>query len=742
MTTQTSELVQVEVGLSRPGVRWQPVVGSEGESLVSRQTQLTDNERHTLLSESRDILSRCLPPREKGRLTGLVVGHIQSGKTLSFTTVAALARDNKYRLIIIITGTVKILNEQSVSRIFAQLRTTSRRDYAWKTYRNPTRRHQQEIKGALDDWTREVTSGLPPQTVLITVLKHHIRLKNLASLLESLDLQGVPALIIDDESDQAGLNTMARRPGDARSATNRQIERIRRATPHHTYLGYTATPQAPLLINILDTLSPEFVKVLTPGHEYTGGADFLSHVPPLVRVIPDADVPRPHQPPPGPPGSLLEAMRVFFLGVADGIHKHSEASARNRSMLVHPSTRTADHADFYRWVQFVKTSWDGILSEQPRSSDYDELIDDFQKAYADLRDTDLTISSFADLVETLPQAIRGTSVHEINSNVPDEIGDHIDEFWRRSYSTILVGGQKLERGFTVEGLTVTYMPRGVGVGNADSIQQRARFYGYNRSSLGICRVYLESDARDAYASYVDAEEDLRKRLEEFTITGKPLQEWRRMFFLDASLKPTRNNVLDIDYTRGPSANSWSYPLPPIYLQSSIEDNRRLVETLTSRLNFIEDDGDIRRTPAQKHLVDRSVSLREVLENILVPWKVTDPDDARDFTAVRLLIQRSIESNGDESCSIYRMSDKRTEGRSLSKGRIQPFQGRNPSTGYPGDRALHTPGRVTIQLHHYPMVSESPESLRSGQAIATGVDQLAIWIPSRIARGMVVQPQGG
>ena len=305
---------------------------------MSRQTQLTDNERHTLLSESRGILSRCLPPREKGRLTGLVVGHIQSGKTLSFTTVAALARDNKYRLIIIITGTVKILNEQSVSRIFAQLRTTSRRDYAWKTYRNPTRRHQQEIKGALDDWTREVTSGLPPQTVLITVLKHHIRLKNLASLLESLDLQGVPALIIDDESDQAGLNTMARRPGDARSATNRQIERIRRATPHHTYLGYTATPQAPLLINILDTLSPEFVKVLTPGHEYTGGADFLSHVPPLVRVIPDADVPRPHQPPPGPPGSLLEAMRVFFLGVADGIHKHSEASARNRSMLVHPST--------------------------------------------------------------------------------------------------------------------------------------------------------------------------------------------------------------------------------------------------------------------------------------------------------------------------------------------------------------------------------------------------------------------
>ena len=739
METQTSELVEVEAELSCPGVRWQPVVGCEAESVVN-QTSLSEDERSTLLSESREILSRCLPPSEdEGRLTGLVVGHIQSGKTLSFTTVAALARDNKYRIIIVITGTVNILNAQSVSRIFAQLGTTSHPDYVWKTYRNPIRQHQQQIKGVLEDWTREVAGGLPPQTVLITVLKHYSRLESLASLLESLDLQGVPALIIDDESDQAGLNTMARRPGGNRSETNRQIERIRQAVPHHTYLGYTATPQAPLLINILDTLSPEFVKVLTPGREYTGGADFLSHVPPLVRVIPDAEVPPSHDISDVAPDSLTEAMRVFFLGVADGICKQS---ARNRSMLVHPSTRTADHADFYDWVQSVKMMWDGILSEQPRSGDYEDMIEDFQSTYTDLQATAPAVSSFSDLVDMLPQAIRRTSVHEINSNVPDEIGDHIDEFWSRSYSTILVGGQKLERGFTVEGLTVTYMPRGVGVGNADSIQQRARFYGYNRSTLGICRVYLESDAREAYASYVDAEEDLRKRLEEFTATGRPLQEWGRMFFLDDSLKPTRNNVLDIDYTRGPSANSWTHPLPPIYSPSSIEDNRRLVENLKSRFNFMGDDGDIRRTSAQRHLVDHSVSLREVLEHVLVPWAVTDPDAARDFTAVRLLIQRSIESNGDESCSIYRMSDKRTEGRSLSNGRIQPFQGRNASTGYPGDRALHKPDRVTIQLHHYPKVSESSDSLRSGQAIATDVDQLAIWIPSRIAGGMVVQPQGG
>ena len=77
----------------------------------------------------------------------------------------------------------------------------------------------------------------------------------------------------------------------------------------------------------------------------------------------------------------------------------------------------------------------------------------------------------------------------------------------------------MDRGFTVEGLTVTYMPRSVGVGNADTIQQRARFFGYKQSYLGYCRVYLDEDARDAYIDYVEHEEDMRRRLAEHQESG-------------------------------------------------------------------------------------------------------------------------------------------------------------------------------------------------------------------------------
>lgn len=81
----------------------------------------------------------------------------------------------------------------------------------------------------------------------------------------------------------------------------------------------------------------------------------------------------------------------------------------------------------------------------------------------------------------------------------------------------------MDRGFTVEGLTVTYMPRNVGVGNVDTIQQRARFFGYKRSYLGYCRVFLDQVTIDAYNSIVDHEENVRDQLREFDIDNKHLK---------------------------------------------------------------------------------------------------------------------------------------------------------------------------------------------------------------------------
>ena len=168
--------------------------------------------------------------------------------------------------------------------------------------------------------------------------------------------------------------------------------------------------------------------------------------------------------------------------------------------------------------------------------------------------------------------------------------------WKDSYSWILVGGQAMDRGYTVEGLTVTYMPRDMGVGNADTIEQRARFFGYKRRYLGYCRVFLETGVRDAFQFYVEHEADIRRRLQEHRDTGRPLSEWRRAFFLDSGLRPTRRQVLDLDYRQDVISDDWFWPKVPHGTPESLEANRQTVRAFNQRLSWTEAPGDPRRTP--------------------------------------------------------------------------------------------------------------------------------------------------
>ncbi len=748
--TQRRELVEVQPPELPAGALWRPVLGEETLDLLGSQVNLSLQERDRLRDESVSILAQCVAPTAPdAHHSGLVVGSIQSGKTLSFTTVAALARDNRYRVVIVLTGTVKILNSQSVKRLANLLRISSRNDFAWRLLRNPRPTHAQaqEIDGIIQDWDSPVAVGLQPQTLLITVLKRANHVRNLARLLGRLDLSGVPTLVIDDEVDQAGLNTAVNQ--GAESATHRELRNLRAALPHHTYLGYTATPQAPLLINIMDMLSARFVQVLTTGTDYTGGTQFFEHDPSLIRTIPGDQIPARDNPMREPPESLLDAVRVFFIGVAAGIvfGPRSQGSSQNRSMLVHPSQLTAQHAAFFQWVQTLKSSWSRLLdsSDEADQQDRDALIAEFRRAHDDVARTELGIPDFSQILPVLTQAVRRTVVYEINRRPANQFQgiDDIDEFWRSNYSFILVGGQSLERGFTVEGLTTTYMPRGIGVGQADTVQQRARFYGYNRGHLGYCRVYLEIAARDAYQVYIDHEDRLRRSLAEHAQSGRPLNEWRRAFFLDASLKPTRDAVLDIDYTRGPTPNVPHAAMPPLYSPEDLEENRQLFREFVSSLSFVPDEGDSRRTVAQRHEEVRDVPARSALERLIVPLRIEDPADAWNFLQIRLQIQRYLESNPDALCTVFRMRPQATEfERTLTRdGNIEPYQGPNLATGYRGDRAIVDRGQLTIQIYEYSGVYSRVGDER-GEVLATDVPQIAIALPSEIAADMVAQRQGG
>jgi hypothetical protein len=254
---------------------WSPEIGDETELLLE---QFPPDNRQSMRDEAVAVLSRCVPPTAPGgRETGLVVGYVQSGKTMSFTTVSALAQDNRYRMIIVITGTKTNLFHQSTERLLQDLRLPDI-GRKWKHFANPNLRGTalRSIESALQRWEDESVPEADRQTVLITVMKNVTHLNNLIQLLSSLDVESVPMLVIDDEADQAGLNTMVKK--GAESSTYQRLLSLRRGLPHHTFLQYTATPQAPLLINIIDALSPSFAEVLTIfGCDKQGVCDMWRH---------------------------------------------------------------------------------------------------------------------------------------------------------------------------------------------------------------------------------------------------------------------------------------------------------------------------------------------------------------------------------------------------------------------------------------------------------------------------------
>ncbi|TIC84443.1 hypothetical protein [Nocardioides sp. GY 10127] len=118
MTQQHAEIVQPAPG--NPQVRWSPVVGPETERLL-KSVGLDPEGEANIRKESVGVLSRCADPATPECRTGLVVGYVQSGKTLSFTTVTALARDNGFPLVVLLAGTKQNLHEQTAKRLSSDL---------------------------------------------------------------------------------------------------------------------------------------------------------------------------------------------------------------------------------------------------------------------------------------------------------------------------------------------------------------------------------------------------------------------------------------------------------------------------------------------------------------------------------------------------------------------------------------------------------------------------------------------
>lgn len=724
---------------------WSPIFGEETNSLLEQFFGNDEEAKDKVRNETYDIMKFCgNPSTESKNDTGLVFGYVQSGKTLSFTTLAALARDNRYQMVIVIAGISTNLVEQSYKRLQKDLNVNEGFRRKWVMINNPqdpvkNSQDKNTIKRELDSWSNHNTPDKFKKTLLITVMKNARHLSNLLEILFRLELKSVPTLIIDDEGDQASMNT--RSSANAKrleggeiltelemSTIYRRIRELKSALPHHTFIQYTATPQAPLFINIMDNLSPNFIQLLTPGEKYTGGMAFFREHHFIVKDIPYAEIYSDDNPIIKAPSSLLKAMRIFFLGVASGmLNEGKPGNPRNRSMMVHPSRLVEEHRVYFHWVKNVKSQWAKLLIER---ADDDEsklkLISEFEESYYDLAANIPDIQPFSELLTELGYFIKVTAVEELNSKA----GSLVD--WNSNYAFILVGGQAMDRGFTVEGLTVTYMPRSKGVGNADTIQQRARFFGYKKDYIGYCRVYLDAENAHLFSEYVDHEEDIRNKLRDHNFSGQHLNDLKRQFVLNKMFKLTRKNVLSETLERNTFGKDWEWIKAPHDTDFIIGNNWKAYSNFKEKYerDYVEDIGHSKRTPEQKHWTLK-ISLKCLYEDLLSKMKFTRPGDSSMFTSLKAIIELYTEEFPPEDCFVYVMSKGQIRERALNRKEeiTNLFQGKNPKSGeiiYPGDRNIKVENHVSIQIHN----------LELKETEFGGVIGLAIWIPDRLSKSLI------
>jgi hypothetical protein len=389
--------------------------------------------------------------------------------------------------------------------------------------------------------------------------KNTTALKNLIHDLKNIraDVREIPALIIDDEADQASVNTVNPRSAAAikkSSAINGLIKDLLDLLPRAQYIGYTATPFANVFVSPDDSediFPKDFILSLEPSAGYMGGREFhdlfgldeedrgdpaYSNEAAYMRpLIADGD-----QDPEAEREEIRDALDAFVLSGA--IKKWRESldegfRFRHHTMLVHESVRTAEHSDL---ASTIRSVWaNAAYSQGAGLSRLRTLFaDDFSKVSLSRPDwSDLPYPESFDVLKPFIGATvdavmaDGDPVVIVNGSKDSDY--NAMDFQTRPYWRVMIGGAKLSRGFTVEGLTVSYYRRRAAA--ADTLMQMGRWFGYRPGYEDLVRLYIGRDVvdskgksydlYDAFTSIVEDEEEFREQLRRFSELkedGKPV----------------------------------------------------------------------------------------------------------------------------------------------------------------------------------------------------------------------------
>ncbi|MDD9723534.1 Z1 domain-containing protein [Sulfitobacter sp. PR48] len=474
---------------------------------------------------------------------GMVVGHVQSGKTANYTGLICKAADAGYRLIVVIAGIHNNLRNQTQARIDEGFigRDTGRLAHANKAQRQKIigvgqfdqREFPVSLTNTLRGFNKATATTFTAQLsqinvpVVLVIKKNSSTLKNLLEWLkehsvhQSTQMVSQPMLLIDDEADNASINTAYQR--DEVTRINSQIRELLSLFHRSCYVGYTATPFANIFIDpdtddeaLKQDLFPrDFIIGLDAPSNYFGAQKiFLDARDQHIRLIDDNEdvLPMKHKidhPVNVLPGSLVEAVRAFI--VARAIRNARGQQAGHASMLVNASRFTdvqgrlrSRIADVVARIRDAVAVDAGKGPAALRNPEIAALHATWKREFADAEGAD-----WPSVQSRLHEVLVAARVVEVNASKRAQALDY-DHVGEHGITVIAVGGFSLSRGLTLEGLTISYFLRNSMM--YDTLMQMGRWFGYRPSYEDLCRVWMPADGVGWYAHIHEAMDDLQTQM--------------------------------------------------------------------------------------------------------------------------------------------------------------------------------------------------------------------------------------
>ncbi|KGP73720.1 Z1 domain-containing protein [Pontibacillus yanchengensis] len=495
------------------------------------------------INEDTDVIMNNLanPDLKAFSRYGMVVGHVQSGKTSNYASLICKAADAGYRFIVVIAGGQNNLRDQTQKRL-DEVFIGANYQGVGKLAGFKREKMPDSLTNANNDFkietakARETTNFENMQLPILVVIKKHT--KPLSNLLEWLDKHyknqvDKPMLVIDDESDYASINT---KEEENPTVINEKIRLLLNKFKKKAYVAYTATPFANIFIdheasnsNVGRDLFPsDFIYALDAPSNYFGADKIFNRDNEKYIVeIPNGEVvyeldDETHSSGGLPyqikhkkeyadeleqlPESLFEAVRLFVINIAIRSLRNQN---KHNSMLIHISRFTDVHIkvrkiveEYFEELQREINAYGKLTNPDQYSYHMEAMHHTFNTV---LNNIEFSYETVLKKICSIVETIQIRDVHQ-KAKISLEYRDDIQT------NAIVIGGLSLSRGFTLEGLSVSYFLRTTVY--YDTLMQMGRWFGYRIGYEDLCRVYMTDDMNRKFSFIIDATKDLISRLNE------------------------------------------------------------------------------------------------------------------------------------------------------------------------------------------------------------------------------------